>query len=378
MCWRWPWRRYLIGIKDNRHAYQFYKLLLTVAPLWVLGLALLPGLVPAGAPGQSPLRRWPRLAAALPLGVVLVLGAGATGRLAWESASLEPRPRSNAHLVAADDMRKLQDLLEDGAGGDVLVGNSHPMKTTWLAYFARKSRVWLYSTVLIDANVIYVAEVRPRLDLRDLPAELRIVTEHGKLFSRVAPGDAELVWSGQTFQLWQARSRNWALPLGMRNAYGLEQLDGQPYFWVGGPPTELEILAARPGTITLSAASARAESSGTATRTLQVAQLARPGKGLSGLQPRPGETGPVGAQRHRAPSGTGKSDRPGRAHSPRRGRAFLHPLAGPGRAECGRSVQWRPAEIVDRRAGIGSRLHARLPPSEAAAPFPLFSSRLSR
>src|SRR5262249_34847800 len=77
----------LVVARDTQHPYQFYKLLISVSPLFVVGLAVL----------FAPPRRGPvyfRLPTApLVCGVVLAVGAGATALLVLGTTSLEPGAR---------------------------------------------------------------------------------------------------------------------------------------------------------------------------------------------------------------------------------------------------------------------------------------------
>src|SRR5688500_3967468 len=70
----------LVVLKDGRLVYQTHKLLLTVAPLLVAGLALL---------GRG----------AVPLLLVLGLGTYATAEMAVRSGRAAPEPRSLAHRL---------------------------------------------------------------------------------------------------------------------------------------------------------------------------------------------------------------------------------------------------------------------------------------
>jgi len=243
----------VVAVKDEDHAYQFYKLLLTISPLWVLGLALLPGPARAAGPGGGRLRVGAVLTAGLLLAAVLTAGVQGTWRMAEETANLQPEPRSNADLMAKPETRRLQDLLERRSGGDVLVAHPYPLLNSWAAYFARRNRVWLGNPVLVDANLIHVVQAARMLSLRDLPGDALIVTGRPPDFANVRTGDVAPVGSGESLRLWRSASRAWVLPLAFRNANGLQQLDGQPYFWVGGDPTFLQVLTGEAGVVTLRA-----------------------------------------------------------------------------------------------------------------------------
>jgi hypothetical protein len=245
----------LVAIRDAQHPYQFYKLLLTVSPLLALGLALV------GSYGLQPLatlsvqRPWLTICLPLPLMIVLVLGTVATAGMVLKSASAKPRPRSGADVLLVADMRRLQDLLEELPECNVLIGHPNAYHRSWLAYFARRHRVWLADSTIVDADLRNVPALAATLDLKNLPKELRIITQHKGAFAAVAAGDLPLAWAGDSYQLWQVTClrSHWALPLRLINPNGLETVDQQPFFWMGGPPTQVDVLAGAPGTLKLHA-----------------------------------------------------------------------------------------------------------------------------
>jgi hypothetical protein len=238
----------LVLVKDDRHPYQFCKLLLTVGPLLVLGVAL------AGHEAAARLAAWRPVRAGLPwLGpsALLALGAAATVPMVLATTRPDPRPRSNAYLLHSADLARLQDCLGGAAGDDLLLAQHDGYLNSWLGYFARKSRVHLLEPDYFRPDQL--AELGPRVTWDpagspDLPV---VLTRKQGAFARVEPGEMDLEWEGAWFQLWRARSPHWALPVVLTNANGLESLDGAPFFWVGGKPTALELVAGAPGRVTL-------------------------------------------------------------------------------------------------------------------------------
>jgi hypothetical protein len=241
----------LVLVKDDQHPYQFYKLLQAVSPLLVLGLALL-GREVAGRLTARP--RWAALGSlVLPAAVLLVCGT-ASVRMLLGPAQSELQPRSFAYELQGPDLRHLQHQLEATRGRDLILAQRHNLFNSWLIYFARRHRLHLLDTAYF--NEAQQIEMRPKRiwDTSRLPAAPAVLTRLKGAFVRIDPGDMRLTWEGEWFQLWDARSRRWALPVSLDNANGVEALGGLSYLWVGGPATRLEILAGAPGHVTLTAA----------------------------------------------------------------------------------------------------------------------------
>jgi hypothetical protein len=150
-------------------------------------------------------------------------------------------------------MCELQDRLPRSDARSLIIAHTQPFQRSWLTYFGRKQRIWLIEPSVIDIDFTRRPGGERLVSLDELPPDVLAVTEQGKLFSEVAPGEMDLLWSGQTLQLWRAASRRWALPVTIRNPNGVEQLDGRPFFWVGSEAAEVEVLAGCPGKLTLSA-----------------------------------------------------------------------------------------------------------------------------
>jgi hypothetical protein len=232
----------LVVLKDDRLAYQTYKLLLTVAPVLVVGLVAAPAKPQAAGIGGL-----------VPLVLVLGLGAAGTVQMAFRSGVAYPELRSLAHRLLAPDVRRLRRALEGSSGGDLVIAHPDGFERSWLAYFGRRHRVRLAFSTLIDLDLATIPEAAPALRLDGLSGDLLLVTPHQPPFRRVSPGELELVFAGESCRLWRGASPRWAVPLGVANPNGLERLGGQPFFWVGGPATRLDVLAGAPGRLTLQA-----------------------------------------------------------------------------------------------------------------------------
>jgi hypothetical protein len=237
----------LVILKDSKHPYQMYKLLLTVCPLLVLGLALEGYRIVQGVGS-----RWTPAALAALVAVGFGFVAFATVQMTSRTGTLIERPRSATHLVLAPDMRQLQGILEASSGQDLVIIHPDPLQNSWLAYFGRHDRVRLAYSEIVDLDLARLPEAAAALSVTPPDSSL-FVTRHEGRFQEVRPGELELLWSGVACQLWRARSQRWALPLKIVNPNGLELLGGRPFFWVGGAATRIDVLAGCPGQLTLQA-----------------------------------------------------------------------------------------------------------------------------
>jgi hypothetical protein len=212
----------MIFASDDRHPYQYYKLLLSVSPLLVLGIALFwTTVLPRGEKEDtSPCARliWLR-AAVFPgcLGGLLVLVAVASGKMAADSARNQPMPRSFAALVRTRDLRKLESQLAYLPPGNLILAFRDPifppLQNSYLMYYGRRHRIWLADDHYIDADPKFVTFGKAILDMGGIPAEAYLLTRDCGAVRPIDPGQARLLWSGHSYQLWQTQSRHWAAPI---------------------------------------------------------------------------------------------------------------------------------------------------------------------
>jgi hypothetical protein len=251
----------LVLLKDERLLYQIYKLLLTMLPLLVLGLALigLPTPQPAecgsGQEASSRFRRlWSRALPSMLLpALALVAGTHGTVDIALRSSRTRPQPRSLAYRLLTPDMRHILAVLERTSGADLVIAHLDGFERSWLAYHGRHHRVRLALGPVVDLNLASIPEAAPALRLEKVNPGALFITQNQLQFARVDPGDLEPVVPGPTCQLWRSRSDTWALPLVVTNPNGLEQVDGKPFYWLGTEPAHIDMLAGAPGWITLRA-----------------------------------------------------------------------------------------------------------------------------
>jgi hypothetical protein len=246
----------LVLAKDDQHPYQFYKLLITAAPLLALGLILLgqppnPGRANAadGAPRRA--ARLPRAAFLAAVAVVLVLSASASARMAYQTRKAIPVGRSNAHVLRACDVKALQRLLPRQPRGNLVFAFHDPTDgylNSWFSFFGRRHRVWSAEPHFIDV-LAWKDAAAGVADAGSLPDDALLLTSRRLPFQSVDPG-GDAVWVGESFCLWRSAG-GWAAPLAVGNPNGVEGTSQEPFFWIGGGVTTVDVLASRTGQVTL-------------------------------------------------------------------------------------------------------------------------------
>jgi hypothetical protein len=251
----------IVLARDDLHPYQYYKLLLTISPLLVLGLALLGQ--PLAVPG-SLLRGTERTSAGprswlalLPLTAVAPLALLGTILMAHQSTTLGPTVRSHAAYYLRPGTRETQARLEALRNRDLLIatpyGGINQLRHAWLSYFARHNRIWL-ADPQVNAT---------RLELHGNPGGIAVeagtcipdgfllLTAPGS-FRPGPQGDAQLLWANTEYELWQPGPGPWVIALREQHRNGPpDVVDGRLVYCVDAGKTTLEVLASSPGTLTL-------------------------------------------------------------------------------------------------------------------------------
>jgi hypothetical protein len=238
----------IVLVKDDRHPYQFYKLLLSVSPLLVLGICLL-----AQEPASRAAVRGQRPAVApwLVPAAALAVGAVASTGMVLATARAEPQPLSFASIMHSPDFGALQDRLASTRGQDLVLGLRHPYLNSWLTYLGRRHRLHLMECDTLTPDQQAVLRYRGIWDPARMPQQPVVVTYLHGSFARVRPGDMSLEWDGGQFQVWHARSPSWAVPVAIDGPSPADMQEAGPYFWVGGKPTRITLMAGTAGQVTL-------------------------------------------------------------------------------------------------------------------------------
>ena len=257
---------FLVIAKDANHPYQFYKLLLTACPLFVLGLALLsrqattpalPGETPPPPRGLVLLRLGP----ATLLAGLTVVGGAATAHMVLKTTTPQPEERFWGRVLLGPPERQLADFLEGLHGRDIAYSGTDSVTGTgfyfnsWISYFARRNRLWLANPNFNDGDDLTIyPDLRHLADLSHLPPDVLFLSRRGSVFLQPPGGFArqEALWQNRHYVLWAPRTADVAMITNIAAPHGLEPSDGT-FFWMGEGVVAVDVLAPRPGRARLSA-----------------------------------------------------------------------------------------------------------------------------
>jgi hypothetical protein len=252
----------VVVVRDREHPYQFYKLLLSVSPLFALGLALLrEPAPPAPASDSGAKSKWAAWLQVIPvpivLGVMFLFGAWGTTSMVWQSTKDEPVFRSATHLILTPETRQLQEQLESMKNQKLFIYSidttwSGAQTNAWLSYFARNNQVWLGNPIINDVNIEEVPQLSSNIDISTLPSDALFLhdTRTALLKTPGATQGWQLVWSSGPYQLMRPSTDEWAVIYRIQNANGINRLDDIS-FWMGKGDTTIEVLASKAGMLQL-------------------------------------------------------------------------------------------------------------------------------
>jgi hypothetical protein len=247
----------IILAKDQTHPYQFYKLLISISPLLVVGIALLDMpivSVPvyAGLLSDTTLGEWRHRIVSVILLLIFFGCVVSTTSMGMKSTLVEAQERSAAHFLIAPDMRELQDGLEQLSDQDLLLTDTGSPTSGWVAYFARHNRVWLPEPHVGEINL---APIATNVTLRRIPSDLLVLYRNADMFlgSKPDPKLWPVIWSIGEYTLAKPVQAPWAVPVQIKNENGLESLKGHPFFWMGKGDTYITVLASESGLVSIEA-----------------------------------------------------------------------------------------------------------------------------
>jgi hypothetical protein len=229
-----------VWITPGDHAYQFYKLALTVTPVLALGVTLLE---------------------ARPLRVALValmaaVGIGGTAFMTARAGLAVPEGRSRASLLDGPAGRGLSEALASVRGRDLILvqqGGGDSILNAWLTYLGRFNHVWLTNPELNLNTALAEHPSMQRInDVMRAPADALLLSATGDPWSSIPVG-ARHVWSNAGYVLWQRAPGCAPTILSVRNPNGLETLRGKPFLWLGGGETRLYVAVEESGMLRLRA-----------------------------------------------------------------------------------------------------------------------------
>jgi hypothetical protein len=249
----------LVAARDDKHPYQFYKLLETTSPLLMLGIVLFfQSLSRSGEnPAAEPRPRWKRVLGATPQWLVLIaicfMTLWATFSMIRTTAHLDLVERSNVHILRAPAFRDLAKRLHSMRDQPLVLAAADAVESgflnAWISYFARHNPVWLLNARVNDIEAPWPPELRQTLTGDHLPFPIHVLATVPDACSAVPGPDATLEWENSKYQMWVMKGAGWALPVGATVPNTIERVGGQPFFWLGNAESALEVLAGGPGTL---------------------------------------------------------------------------------------------------------------------------------
>jgi hypothetical protein len=254
----------LVFLKDDQHPYQFYKLLLSMSPLLVVGLALACHSIACRRVEELPARsiagpsRCRTAIAFVLMATILLMGLAGTTNLGLKTLRLQPQLRALCNLFHVPDRQELSRRLETLHDSNLLLASTdtvaNNLLNAWACYFARHNRVWVANPQINDIEPKRVPEAAPTLFPANWPSRLLVLTGPVLGINTAPPAPrAALIWSNASYQIWETGNEPWFVPLQLVNPNGIEQEAGRPMFWVGQIPAGLDVMSACHGQLTLQA-----------------------------------------------------------------------------------------------------------------------------
>ncbi len=162
------------------------------------------------------------------------------------------RQVTNPPASGTERFRPVIDAARFAAGSPIGVFVDDWEASQWAVYFLRG-----YPIRLGDFDA-YLAMNHVRARLAGAPAypwaDVRFV-----LTDAIHQGPVQgtqgwtLVWQSAAYRLWDTGSSNWAIVTEARVPNGLERVAERPFFWLGGGPTALRLIAREAGCVRVSA-----------------------------------------------------------------------------------------------------------------------------
>jgi hypothetical protein len=237
---------------DYHYPYQFYKLLCSVSPLLVVGLALL--ILPCSVPGRSSksVARTGRLplAGKLFFGLLSFFAVAGTVDMVRKTTWREPTPRCLACTLLRLEGRQLQDTLESLRKQKLLIVGL-PHVNGWISYFTRYNRAWFADPRIGNLDIQHFNDAGLLLPEgpSPLPRGFLLLTSTGNFRAGVL-GEGERLWGNAVYELWRPGPGPWAIPL-RHDGTALGTFDADSVFSLNHDGTTVEVLASSAGIVTL-------------------------------------------------------------------------------------------------------------------------------
>jgi hypothetical protein len=122
----------------------------------------------------------------------------------------------------------------------------------WAVYYLRDAQIDLrtYRMLMAQVHVIPYMERARRVPVGETTY---ILTDNRSYGTFDGIQRWEMVWSGGPYRLWKPSSGEWAVVTDITNANGIEQVDGEQFFWLGNGDTTLRTLVGKRGVLSIGA-----------------------------------------------------------------------------------------------------------------------------
>jgi len=243
----------LMLLAGRDHPYQFVKLLITVSPLYALGVVLLTNMLARagiGSGGARPGIVW------LPVLLVTAVASVGSARMVVQSTDpTETAWRTHQEVALSPHFRRLRRQLEAMHGWDLLVrpGSNHlGYQQIWTLYFARHNRVWMAWPLHNDGWSVHDdGSLDNLVNLDRLPERFAVLCPRQSAYLQPPKNlpPSAIVWQSSAYLIWQYDGGPWACVTDIDNPNGNE-IDDHCY-WLGGGDTVVRLFATESGVVHL-------------------------------------------------------------------------------------------------------------------------------
>lgn len=224
-------------ILGQAYSYAAYKMILT--GWWAVAFTLVSG---AKSTTGSPI--WRRAAASIVVTAGLAIPVFAGARIAREIWIHQP--------TRMNQFRVVEQVSRFTGGEAVGIFVEDWEASQWAVYFLRDQpiKLGIYLQYLATPQVHKPLERATPIEWSDVRYLLTDAVDPGPVIENQG---GRLVWRDGSYRLWAIGDRSWAIVTDASTPNGFERVDGEPFFWMGGGSTRLQLLTKEAGCLDLDA-----------------------------------------------------------------------------------------------------------------------------
>jgi hypothetical protein len=249
----------------EEYRYQFYKLQLTISPLYIIGVLFW---VDATHPQKLAIENTQikdklnlRVILLTALIIIIAISGASTFSMAYRSGVGKTQTeigRGGAPSLGSPEMTVLANLLKSINNTDVLISvrdssNGGGFLNGWIAYFARNNRIYLTNSRISDISAPDLS--MQNINLSTLPAgSILINSAQESCGGEIAGFQVASLLENKMVHVYQISNQNWAFISQVDNSNGLEKdLVGNPFIWIGNSPASMILYAGKNGLLKIHA-----------------------------------------------------------------------------------------------------------------------------